>query len=470
MENRVFRFVPAKRLFVKVNFNRIKMKIIIAGAGDVGFHLAELLSYENQDIVLIDSDQEVLDHASTHLDILPLRGDSSSVAMLEQSNAGRADLVLAVTTSEKNNLLTAMIAKKLGAKQTIARVDSSEYLNEDNRRIFNEMGVDILISPQELAAEEISRLIKQCSFTDVFEFEKGKLHLVGFTIADHSPLTNIRVGSIKDLNAGIQLKPIAILRGNETIIPQPHTYLRRNDHIYFISKKENIDQLASIVGKKKVVVKNVMILGGTALGRATAKRLEQDYNVTLIERDKEKCKELAEEFNHTLIINGDASNLDLLIEEGLNNMDAFIALTENSETNIIASLAAKEQGVYKTIAQVENKEYIHLSQNIGVDTLINKKLIAANNIFRYVRKGQIEAITSLYGVDAEVIEFVVNKKNFMTKKPLANLHLPKKALVGGIIRGEKSLIPEGDFQLDLNDRVIVFALPEAIPKLEKMFR
>jgi len=218
------------------------------------------------------------------------------------------------------------------------------------------------------------------------------------------------------------------------------------------------------------VVKNIMILGGTALGRATAKRLEEDYNVTLIEKDKEKCKELAEEFNHTLIIHGDASNLGLLIEEGLNNMDAFIALTGNSETNIIASLAAKEHGVYKTIAQVENKEYIHLSQNIGVDTLINKKLIAANNIFRYVRKGQIEAITSLYGVDAEVIEFVVNKSNYLTKKPLAKLHIPKKALIGGIIRGEKSLIPDTDFQLNQDDRVIVFALPEAIPKLEKMFR
>lgn len=446
------------------------MKIIIAGAGDVGFHLAELLSYENQDIVLIDTDQGVLDHAATHLDILPLRGDSSSIELLSQVNVSRADLVLAVTTSEKNNLLTAMVAKKLGAKQTIARVDSSEYLTKEGRRTFEEMGVDILISPQELAAEEISRLIKQCSFTDVFEFEKGKLHLVGFTIADHSPLANIRVGEIKNLDTNVHLKPIAILRGNETIIPQTQTYLRRNDHIYFITKKENVDQLAGIVGKKKVVVKNVMILGGTALGRATAKRLEEGYNVTLIEKDKEKCKELAEEFNHTLIIHGDASNLDLLIEEGLNNMDAFIALTGNSETNIIASLAAKEHGVYKTIAQVENKEYIHLSQNIGVDTLINKKLIAANNIFRYVRKGQIEAITSLYGVDAEVIEFVVNKSNYLTKKPLAKLHIPKKALIGGIIRGEKSLIPDTDFQLNQDDRVIVFALPEAIPKLEKMFR
>ena len=446
------------------------MKIIIAGAGDVGFHLAELLSYENQNIVLIDKDQEVLDHASTHLDILSLRGDSSSIELLQQVNVAKADLVLAVTTSEKNNLMTAMVAKKLGAKKTIARVDSSSYLSKGNSKIFKEMGVDILISPQELAAEEISRLIKQCSFTDIFDFEEGKLQLAGFTISDHSPLVNMRVANISEVNPNVELKPIAILRGNETIIPEPQTYLRRNDHIYFISKKENIDQLTGIIGKKQVAVKNVMILGGTSLGRATAKRLEQTYNVTLIEKNKERCKELAEEFNKTLIINGDSSNLDLLIEEGLNNMDAFIALTENSETNIIASLAAKEQGVYKTIAQVENKEYIHLSQNIGIDTLINKKLIAANNIFRYVRKGQIEAITSLNGVDAEVIEFVVNKKNYVTKKPLSKLHIPKKAMIGGIIRGNDSFIPDEDFQLNLDDRVIVFALPEAIPKLEKLFR
>jgi len=190
----------------------------------------------------------------------------------------------------------------------------------------------------------------------------------------------------------------------------------------------------------------------------------------MIEPDKDRCKMLSERLHHSLIINGDSSNIDLMEEEGLNNMDAFIALTPNSETNIIASLTAKNHGVYKTIAQVENKEYIHLSQNIGVDTLINKKLIAANNIFRYVRKGQIEAITSVHGVDAEIIEFVVHKKNQLTKKPIRGLHFPQKALIGGVIRGSDSLIPDGDFQLQLEDKVIIFALPEAIGKLEKMFR
>ena len=213
-----------------------------------------------------------------------------------------------------------------------------------------------------------------------------------------------------------------------------------------------------------------MILGGNDLALSTAKLLQNDYQITLIECNKKRCKELSEQLDNVLIIRGEYTNFDLLEEEGLSQMDAFIALTANSETNIISCLTAENHGVFKTIAQVENKEYVHISQNIGVDTLINKKLIAANNIFRFVRKGTVEAITSLQGVDAEVIEFVVSKSNQLTKRPLKELHFPDTALVGGVIRGEESMIPDGSFQLQLGDKVIVFALPEAISRLETLFR
>ncbi len=446
------------------------MKIVIAGAGDIGFHLAELLVYENKNIVLIDTDQEVLDYAGSHLDVLTIKGDSGSSEILEMAGVDSAQLVIAVTTSEKNNLVTAILAKRMGARQTIARVNSSEYLTDAQRNTWVELGVDSLISPQELAASEIFRLVGQCSFTDVFEFEEGKIHLVGLTLGIDSPLNNVRIRDIRNLDTEVRIRPIAILRGHQTIIPDKESVLRSGDHIYFISRKENISDLEALMGIRRKKVRNVMILGGTPLGLATAQRLETEYNVTLIEAEKDKCKDLAEYLNNTLIINGDAGNIDLLLEEGLQKMDAFIALTPNSETNIITSLTAKNKGVFKTIAQVENKEYIHLSQNIGVDTLINMKLIAANNIFRFVRKGKIEAITSLHGVDAEVIEYVVHKDNRLTKKPLRELHFPKTALVGGVIRGEESLIPNGDFQFNVDDRVIVFALPEAISRLEKIFR
>lgn len=436
----------------------------------MGFHLAELLSFENQDIVLIDSNQDVLDYANSHLDVMTVRGDAASLEILEQANVEDADLLLAVTTSEKTNLVAAILAKKKGARQTIARVNNQEHLLPENRAIFQELGIDNLISPRALAAEEIYRLIQQCTFTDVFDFEEGKMSLVGITLDSYSPLVNIALKDIGGFSQDVNLRPIAILRGHSTIIPHGETVLRSSDHIYFITKQERIDSLQEVIGKKQIKVKKVMILGGSEQGLVTARRLENDYSVTLIERNKDRCKRLSEYLNNTLIVNGEYSNFDLMEEEGLGSMDAFIALTDNAETNIIACLTAKNHGVYKTIAQVENKEYTHVSQNIGVDTLINKKLIAANNIFRYVRKGRVEAITSLHGVDAEIIEYIVHKNNQLTRKPLKDLHFPTKALIGGVIRGEESLIPDGDFQLQRDDRVIVFAMPESINRLEQLFR
>ncbi len=446
------------------------MKIVIAGAGDVGFHLAELLSYESHDIVLIDENSEVLDYAETHLDVLTLLGDSASIDILRQAETGTADLFLAVTTSEKNNLITAILAKEQGAKQTVARVKNKEYLEKSQAEIFKNLGVDNLISPRSLAAKELKRLVEQCSFTDVFDFEKGKINLVGLTLDDYSPLVSKSLAEIKNKNLQDTILPIAVLRGHKTIIPRGETVLRRNDHIYFISKKSCIQDVEDFVGRKHVEVKNIMIVGGSGLAYEAALLLQKEYSVKLIEKNKRRCKLLAEYLPDTLIINGSASDIDLLESEGLRRMDVFIALTDNNETNIIACLTAKNRGIYKTIAQVENKEYTHISQNIGVDTLINKKLIAANYIFRFIRKGNIKAITGLHGVDAEVIEYVITKQNQLTRKPIKDLHFPETAIIGGIIRGEESLIPSGDFQLQIEDKVIVFALPEAMQRLEKLFR
>ena len=294
--------------------------------------------------------------------------------------------------------------------------------------------------------------------------------MVGATLDENSPLVNRRLEDIQEIEEDITLRPIAILRGNQTIIPRGGTILRQKDHVYFITKKGDTKQLEEFLGKKARKVENVMIVGGTGLAYETARLLETKYNVTLVEPNKDRCKLLAENLRNTLIIQGEAGNVDLLEEEGLSHMDAFISLTPNSETNIISSLTAKNHGVFKTISQVENKEYVSISQNIGVDTLINVKLIAANNIFRFVRKGKIEAITSLNGVDAEVIEFIVHKNNMLTRKPLKDLHFPSTALIGGVIRGEESLLPDGDFQLQVEDKVIVFAMPEAISRVEKLFR
>lgn len=446
------------------------MKIVIAGAGDVGFHLAELLSTQEQNITLIDLDEDVLHYASTHLDVLTLYGDASLFSILEQAEIEDTDLMLAVTTSEKTNLITAILAKKMGARQTVARVNNPEYLATGQKQIFKEMGVDSLISPEELAAEEIKRLLSQCSFTDVFPFEEGKLMLVGLTLQRTSPIIDKPLAELNRPDGGqMQIRPIAVLRGKETIIPRGDTILQTNDHVYFISRPQYLQKLENFLGQHHREIHKVMILGGSSLAETTARRLESIYNITFVELDKKRCKRLADELSHTLIIHGAPDNIELLREEGLEQMDAFIALTPNSETNIVSCLMAKSNQVPKTIAQVENKEYIHLSQNIGVDTLINKKLIAANNIFRFVRRGQIEAITGLHGVDAEIIEFVIQRESKLTQHPLREIKFPEGSLIAGIIRREESIIPDGNFQLQVHDKVIVMGRPDSIPKLEQLF-
>ncbi len=446
------------------------MKIVIAGAGDIGFHLAKLLSFEQKNIVLIDISAEVLDYAQSHIDVQVIRGDSGSVSILESAGADEADLFLAVTTSEKTNLVSAILAKKMGARQTIARVNNVEYLEAATRQMFCELGVDSLISPRALAAQEIERLVRQSSLTDHFEFEGGKVSLFGITLDSQSTVINQTIDHIAEVHKKFRFKPIAILRGHNTIIPRGGTILRANDHLYFITERENIDEVLEVFGKKGNKASRIMIVGGTDVGLRSAELLEGEYHVTIVDNDKATCKDLVDCLSHSLVIKGDPGNVELLLEEGLKKMDVFIAVTPNSETNIITSLMAKEYGIRKTIALVENADYTHISQNIGVDTIINKKLIAANNIFRYVRKGKIEAITSLHGVDAEIIEFIIQKSNRLTKYPLRELHFPNNALIGGVIRKDTSLIPDGNFQLQLDDKVIVFALPEAINAVEKMFR
>lgn len=445
------------------------MKIIIAGAGDVGFHLAKLLSDEAQDIVLIDSSEDILDYAQSHLDVLTLNGDSTSIKTLKDANTKNADLVVAATHSEQTNIITAVLAKKMGATKTIARITKDEYLLPSVANDFKNVGIDSLFSPRQLASKEIFRLIHQSAFTDMFEFEEGKLTLLGILVDEQCKLVNESIGSSAHFNKDHEFKVLVIQRGTETIVPKSNTIFELNDHVYFLATKVGIENILDISGKKKVKLKNIMILGGSSIGAMTARMLEKNYNVKLIEKDKDRCLKLAEVLSNTLIINADGNNVEVLEEEGLDEMDAFIALTGNSETNIISSLVAKTHKVNKTIALVENIDYIHLSQNIGVDTLINRKLIAANYIFRYIRKGIIKAITSIHGVNAEVIEYEVSINSKITQDTLKNLQLPEGVIFAGIIRGEETILPFGDFQPQHKDRIIVLSKPELISTIEKLF-
>ncbi|MFD2036175.1 Trk system potassium transporter TrkA [Belliella marina] len=445
------------------------MKIVIAGAGDMGYHLAKQLSFDNKDIVMIDTDKDVLDNVSSHLDVLTIVGDSTSLEVLKNAGVNDAHMVMAVTTSEKSNIVTAALAKQLGATRVIARVRNHDYLDPDHEVYFKNIGIDNIISPTMLCSKEIKRMLKNSSFTDVFEFEEGKLNVVGITLDQYSSLVNKAISEMSNNPIFNDIKIIAIVRDQMTIIPRGSTIIRNNDHVFFISNKQAVESILELLGQKEVTIKNVMIIGGDDMAYATALKLENFYRVTLVHKDKERCKWLSERLDNTLVINGDYKNIDLLVEEGLEQMEAFISVTESSETNIITSLTAKNHGVYKTIAHVDTREYIHISHSIGVDSLINKKLVAANQITRFLRKGNVEAVSGIYGVDAEFVQYVITKNNRLTRKALKDLHFPESAMVAGVIRGDQVFIPDGEFVMQIDDKAIVFALPAAKNPLEKLF-
>lgn len=446
------------------------MRIIIAGAGDLGFHLAKLLAYEEQDIIIIDQDSAVLEHAANNLDVSTIRGSSTSIAVLEEANIAKADLLIAVTSNEETNLTTAIIGKNLGAKKTIARISNIEFLQQKDKLDLKAIGIDEIISPESLAGREIKRLVKQSAMTDTFEFEKGMLSLIGITVDENSELKDKTLTETAYLNPDHNFTTIAILRENETMIPHGDTKFKLGDHAYFIAEPTGIDRVMSLAGKERFEIKNIMILGGSKVGINTARQLSKKYKIKMIEADKDKCFQLADELPDTMVINGDGRDTNLLKEEGIDRMDAFIAVTGNSETNIISSLVAKKHGVRKTIALVENMDYIHLSQSIGVDTLINKKLIAANFIFRYIRRGEVLSLTSIHGVNAEILEFEVKPGSKIITSELRNLNFPKTAIIGGVIRKNIGYTVRGNFSFEPKDRVVVLSNPDCIHIVEGFFK
>ncbi len=448
------------------------MKIIIAGAGDVGFHLAKLLSYESQDTYIIDFDGDKLEYINNHLDVITKKGDATSTKLLKEIGIDSADLLIAITDNQNTNFTISVIGKSLGVKKTIARIDNPAFLNECEVD-YRSFGLDFMISPQELAANEIKMLLDQSSFNDTVAFERGVFNVMGTSLTYTSPILDLTVKEAIQRFPDVDFVTIAIKRPgvSQTIIPRGDTRYQLDDQVYFCVPNYSMKDLYPIIGKKQFNIKNVMILGGSSIGEKTARNLcKENFKVKLIEKNREKAEMLAEQLNNTLVIHGDGRDLELLEEEHIRETDAFIAVTGNSETNIMSCLVAKSKGVKKTIALVENMDYIDISQTIGIQSLINKKLIAASNIFRHIRKGEILALANLHNIDAEVFEFEVKDKAKVTKKPIKELNIPREAVFGGIIRNEKAIMVTGDMEIKTGDKVIVFCLPEAINTVESLFK
>lgn len=447
------------------------MKIVIAGAGEVGIYLAQMLSSQSQDIYIIDNSETKLKNLNSKLDIYTVLGDSKDIFVLEEANVDSSDLFIAATSSEETNLISCVLAKNIGSKRTIARINDYDLVNKRITSIYKEIGVDTIISPVELVSDEIIRLIKQSTFTDDFDFDGGVLTVFGILINEKSNLLDKMIADCEELNTDKSFKAFAILRQDKTIIVENYTEIKKDDVLYFISSQEHLDYLSKICGKDCYRIKNIMILGGSRIGSLTAEKLEKtEHNVTLIEKDRSVAKKIAEKLDSTLVINTDGTDVSALESENIQDMDAFIAVTGDSETNIISSLVAKSHGVKKTISRVENIDYINLSHNVGIDTLINKKIIIASNIFKYVRKGEIEEIATLHGVDGETIEFNINRQCKITSKELGRLNIPKGVKVIGVIRHNKGFIPKQSAKLLVGDKVIVFSTTGSIHLVEGLFK
>ena len=448
------------------------MKIVIAGAGEVGLHLSKMLSYESHDITLVDNNEIKLKDGENYLDIKVINGDSSSPSVLNKANVSNSDLVIGVTASESINFFTCILSKKLGAKRTIARLTNTEFIDNDNKFDFFSLGIDEVISPENLTAEEIKLLINDSGFTNSHDFENGALKMIAAKIQNDAPFVGKTVMEAASVFPGIKFMPIAIQRSGsqKAIIPRGDTVFQNNDHVYFITCHDGIDELYNLMGTKKDKIEKIMIMGAGRVGYKVAKDLSDGgLSVKLVEIDNIKAENIANSLPKVLVLNIDGTRVDLLSEESLENMDAFIATTGDSQKNIMSCLMAKSKNIGRTIAIVDNTDYFELSESIGVDTLINKKLLAANQIFRFIRKGNILELNKLNNMNAEVLEFLISKESKVKGKKIKNLDFPRSAIIGGVIRDGIGKIALGDFIIKKGDRVLVCSLYNAISKVEKLF-
>ena len=445
------------------------MKIIIAGAGAVGTHLAKLLSRERQNITLMDDNEERLSALSSNFDLMTIVASPTSIKGLEEVGTKDADLFIAVTPDESRNMTACMLASNLGAKKTVARIDNYEYLLPRNKEFFHKLGVDSLIYPEMLAAKEIVSSIRMSWVRQWWEFYGGALILIGTKMREKAEILDVPLYKLG--GPDLPYHVVAIKRGNETLIPRGDDSLRLNDIVYFTTTRKYLPYVRKITGKENYVdVRNVMIMGGSRIAVRTAQYVPDYMQVKIVDNDLNRCNRLTELLDDkTMIINGDGRDMDLLVEEGLKNTEAFVALTGNSETNILACLAAKRMGVSKTVAEVENIDYIGMAESLDIGSVINKKMITASHIYQMMLDADVSNVKCLTFANADVAEFTVKEGSLITKHPVKDLGFPKGVTIGGLIRNGEGVVVMGNTLIQPGDHVVVFCLSMMIKKIEKFF-
>lgn len=444
------------------------MKIVIAGAGEVGTHLAKMLSNEDQDIILLDSDQTRLDLIDSNYNLMTWNGSTSSFASLRDVGVAEADLYIAVTPYETRNLTSCAIAKHLGARKTVARIDNSEFLVPQNHLVIKSMGIDFMIYPENLAADEIGMALEHNWARYWGELNNGQLLLIGVKLHTESPLIDCK---LKDLPVtGHDFHVAAIKRNNETIIPGGNDEIRHDDIVYFITTPPYVNKVRELCGKKKKTVRKALILGGSRIAVRFAKLYSDKYHLKIIDYNREICEQLATTLPACEIVCGDGRDIEVLRENNIYQYDAFMSLTDSSETNILACLTAKEFGVPKTIADVENLQFLSQAENLNIGTTINKKLLASSHIFKILLDADESNAKFLALADAEVAELMAKPDSKITKAPVKDLHLPWGMTLAAVVKHGVSMLVGGNTRIDAGDFVVVFCLSGTIRKLEKWFK
>ncbi|MDR2036402.1 MAG: Trk system potassium transporter TrkA [Bacteroidales bacterium] len=445
------------------------MRIVVAGAGEVGTHLAKMLSLENHEIVIIDSEEERLQDLSASYDLLTLEGNVTSKSLLLEAGADKADLFVAVTPSDDTNIVSAIIAKKLGAKLTVVRVSDNELISHENRDMFSGLGIDSMVYPEKVATREVTNVLHQAGVTNIVDFSGGRLSMLAVRMEKNAPIVGKSPGEASNIYE-MEYRAVAVLREGETIIPHEEFRFKADDLVYVVTNTSGIKSILKHSGQNQGELNQVMILGGSHIGRLIAKELGKRYRIKIFESDREKAYYLSDILHNALIIHGDGTQVDLLLDEGLRNTDVFIAVTGDSEANILSCLLAKNMGVRHTIAEIENLDYINLAEKLGIDTIINKKLIAAAHIYRYTLSGTVSMIKHLARTDAEALEFVASPRSKIIEAPLYDINFPKNAIIGGVIRGKSGFVATGDTHIQPGDHVVVFAMPGAINTVSSFFK
>lgn len=444
------------------------MRVVIAGAGAVGTHLAKLLSGEDQDVILMDPDKDKLNVIKGNIEMMTMEGSSTSLKDLDEVGVKNADLFIGVTPDESVNITSCMLASKMGAKKTFARIDNYEYLLPKNKKFFESLGVDSMVYPEMLAAKEIVSAIKRPWVRLWVELFGGAILLVGVKVRENSELVNKYLHEIG--NEQKKFHVVAIKRNNTTLIPVGSDQVLPGDIVFFTTTQDWVEGLPAITGKTDFEVKNIMMMGGSRIAIRTSQYLSSDINIKLLESDKEKCYKLLDKVpKNVTVFHEDGRSSDFLLQERIKETDAFIAVTGNSEANILACLAAKRYGVRKTVAEVENMDYIAMAENLDIGTIINKKLITVSNIYRFLLNADVSNVKSLTFANADVAEIIARPNSQVTKKQVKKLSLPNNVTLGGLIRNGEPMLIDGDTQVEPYDHVVVFCLEDALRDAERLF-